>query len=398
MKTKKIILFVLFLGIIVIAAVLLFSKQKTTAYTLTGNIKGLQCVAGKSKGMSYTKDYIYLYGPVKNGKQELDSAKVVNGRFTLEGTTDEPIRATLICMPENSSHPAILQFFIENSDIHITGKYAAADYGSPFEDIKVSGSATEDEYKKLIAGADEFSGRSKLQEEYRKASEKNDTGSFAALQEKLRESYDKNAEYLREYYDSHPQSYIRLYSLGNSIPGDEQGINNLEKQLKEMDTVMQSSFTAKQILSSIEEKRKGMAIGPGRIAIDFVQPDIDGNSVKLSDYKGKYVLLDFWASWCAPCRAENPNVLKAYNKYHKKGLEVLSVSLDTDREAWLKAVKQDGLPWKQVSELKGFKSEAALKYVILSIPTTFLINPEGIIVAKNLRGEVLEENLKEIFK
>ena len=135
----------------------------------------------------------------------------------------------------------------------------------------------------------------------------------------------------------------------------------------------------------------------GRQAIDFTQPDVNGKNISLSSYKGKYVLVDFWASWCGPCRTENPNVLKAYNDYKEKGFDVLGISLDNDKAAWLKAIQKDHLPWTQVSDLKAQNNDAYVAYGIKGIPFNVLLDKNGVIVGKNLRGEGLEKKLKEIL-
>ncbi|GAB3332683.1 TlpA disulfide reductase family protein [Marivirga atlantica] len=135
----------------------------------------------------------------------------------------------------------------------------------------------------------------------------------------------------------------------------------------------------------------------GVVAPDFSMPTPEGDTVSLSDYRGGYVLVDFWAAWCKPCRAENPNVVAAYNKYKDQGFEILGVSLDKKREDWLKAIEQDGLEWTQVSDLKYWQTPVVQEYKISGIPFSLLIGPEGKIVAKNLRGDELHQKLEEIY-
>jgi len=145
---------------------------------------------------------------------------------------------------------------------------------------------------------------------------------------------------------------------------------------------------------------KMMAIKPvsvGQKAPEFTATGMDGKPVNLADYKGKYVMLDFWASWCAPCRHENPNVVKQYGIYHPKGLNILGISLDTDKGAWMQAAATDKLTWTHVSDLKTFEGPTEKLYHIEAIPSNFIINPEGIIIAKNVTGSDLEEFLNKTF-
>lgn len=140
------------------------------------------------------------------------------------------------------------------------------------------------------------------------------------------------------------------------------------------------------------------SVGIGSTAPEIILSNPEGETISLSSLKGKYVLLDFWAGWCAPCRRENPNLVKAYNKYNDKGFEIYQVSLDKSRDEWLRAIKADNLTWTQVSDLKFWGSPIAKLYYIKSIPANFLIDPYGKIVAQNLRGQALEEKLHEIYK
>ncbi|MBI3233320.1 MAG: TlpA family protein disulfide reductase [Bacteroidetes bacterium] len=135
----------------------------------------------------------------------------------------------------------------------------------------------------------------------------------------------------------------------------------------------------------------------GKVMADINLPDPSGNMIKLSSLRGQYVLVDFWASWCRPCRAENPNVVKAYKKYHGKGFEIFGVSLDDNNDKWKKAIDADNLTWKHVSELKGWQSDVCRKYNVNSIPFSILLDKDGKIIATNLRGEELENKLKELL-
>jgi peroxiredoxin len=149
-----------------------------------------------------------------------------------------------------------------------------------------------------------------------------------------------------------------------------------------------------EFIARIEGLRK---LSPGAIAPEIELPDQHGNLLSLSSLRGKYVLIDFWAAWCGPCRRENPNVVKLYNKYKGPDFEIFGVSLDRKKEDWIQAIQDDGLMWKHVSDLQYFNSEAARDYSIDAIPATYLIDKEGKIIGKNLRGKSLEDKLAELF-
>jgi peroxiredoxin len=139
------------------------------------------------------------------------------------------------------------------------------------------------------------------------------------------------------------------------------------------------------------------ALAIGQLAPEISLPNPDGTVVPLSSLRGKYVLVDFWAKWCGPCRRENPNIVRAYNQYKDKGFTVYGVSLDRSKADWLQGIQEDGLTWTHVSDLKYWQSEAAKTYNITAIPFSLLLDPNGKIIAKNLRGQALDEKLEEVL-
>lgn len=197
---------------------------------------------------------------------------------------------------------------------------------------------------------------------------------------------------LKEFIWTITPSLAAFYGL-ESLPVDDHFTFHDSVAQKFKEELPGNMFT-EELTSRVESLRK-LAIGAEAPEISLPNPE--GETVTLSSLRGNYVLIDFWAAWCKPCRVENPNVVRLYEEYSDNNFEILGVSLDRDRNAWLKAIEQDGLQWKQVSDLKYFNSEAASDYQISAIPATYLIGPDGKIIAKGLRGPTLEAKLKEIF-
>jgi peroxiredoxin len=173
--------------------------------------------------------------------------------------------------------------------------------------------------------------------------------------------------------------------------------NEVEPLFLSLPEAKRNSPSGQEMAKKIETAKK---TGIGAIALDFTQNDTLGKPVTLSTFRGHYVLVDFWASWCGPCRAENPNVVEAFNQYKEKGFQILGVSLDqpNGKEKWMKAIHDDKLTWMHVSDLKYWKNEVAVLYGIQAIPQNFLLDPTGKIIGKDLRGDALKKKLAEIYQ
>jgi peroxiredoxin len=220
--------------------------------------------------------------------------------------------------------------------------------------------------------------------------------------EPAKEAFRKKAERFsddvvktgREFIKTHPGNIASLWLLINEMRTRTEPSEFADLLASTTKSLQQSKYgkMAAEYLKSTKANALGIT------ADDFTQQDVNGKPVKLSSFRGKYVLIDFWASWCGPCRQENPNLVQAYNKFKNKNFTILGVSLDEDKARWVRAIQQDNLTWTQVSDLGGWGNEVAVQYGIQSIPANVLIDPQGKIIARNLRGRALEEKLAKLLK
>lgn len=332
----------------------------------------------------------------RNGDNSVnDSLKPDNGRFTYKAKLGEPVLATFrvrYTQQPGGARPKMeaIPVFLEPGKISITVK-------DSLKNLTVKGSVAHEDYRKLVESQKMYtSNLEQLYQEWSRYGKEKNKEAQSAVEARI-DSIDKvmKEAVFRSFVNERPNSPVALYAV-KQYAGYDIDAEKVGPLFEALPTKTRNWPSAVAFREQIEIAKK---TGIGKFAMDFTQNDTLGMPVSLSQFRGKYVLVDFWASWCGPCRVENPNVVKVFNQYKHKGFTVLGVSLDRPnaKDKWLKAIHDDGLAWTQVSDLKFWDNEVARLYGIRAIPQNFLIDPQGRIIAKNLRGLELEQYLAKTF-
>jgi peroxiredoxin len=327
---------------------------------------------------------VYMEQQIDNKWVKFDSAELVSGKAVFTGKLEYPEFFYIKIKDQSNYLPA----FVEPGEMSII-----ASTGNP-NDRKVEGSEAHTEFAYIIDSTNSLTNAIRqLSMDYRTAQSANDTLTMKKIEEDYEKLSNQKTEFIMDYALSHPASAVPVFVVLNNLHSYE-----LE-ELDQLNSSLDPSITNSRYVKDLNDKVMGLKrVSVGQPYLDFTLNDPEGNPVLLSSVVGKnYVLVDFWAAWCQPCRAENPNIVEAYNLYHDKGFDVFGVSLDRDADSWKKAIEDDGLNWTQVSDLQSWNSAAGKLYGVRSIPHNLLLDPNGIIIEKNLRGEDLQNKLAEIF-
>ena len=349
------------LFLLMVAALPLISFSQTASTVKSGNEEGFEIsghITGFADGTS-----VSFFNQNTNSLEK--KATIENGKFIIKGNLPEPSIIVLVF----GEQPPAVPLFIGNSKVKIEGNK------ENIENLLITGSKTQTQFA-------EYSKSIKPYEQVFAPDAEKDPASVTSV-EKISE----------EFVKKNPSSYVAPIAIIRILQSSE-NVAMADRLYQLVSGDVKKSNLAQYLRQQLELAK----INPiGSEIADFSQQDTSGHTVKISSLRGKYVLIDFWASWCRPCRMENPNVVAAFNKYYQKNFTVLGVSLDQAKPAWLNAIKMDGLTWTHVSDLKGWGNEVAALFHVTSIPQNLLIDPQGKIIAKNLRGEALDKKLGEIF-
>jgi peroxiredoxin len=335
-------------------------------------------ISGQVTGL---KDSTKIY--LRNAKPEkiIDSAVVINGNFTLSGRINERARQAYIFTAKYENYVSL---WLENKPMSIELKTGE------FKKAVVKGSSMQDEEAEFRKQQSYFEvKRDSLNKTLSKTTVEQEK---SMLKKQITDWHEKEQQFLINYITQNPDSFYSAYIVG--VSAISWGKEKTQSAYNKLSAAMKQTPFGKEAKAYISLNK---SILIGNKFEDFEQLNIKGKKIKLSDIKGEYILLDFWAAWCGPCREENPRLVELYKQYQPKGFNILGVSADDNKKAWLDAVKKDGLLWENVSDLRGDNNKAALIYGVNAYPSNYLIDKNGIIIAKNVRGKALEDKLKELL-
>ncbi len=351
-------------------------------------------INGELRGDFEEGTQVFLKKTGDNGQPvELDTTTIVNGKFQFTGTSPEP-DVHYIFVDKLPGYTAII---IENGTINFNAQKDSLGFA------EVDGTLQNEIFFRYLDKSKELSQQARsIQEDMQRASTvQGNEATVTALNDEMQELQEEYKTYEIDFIKNNPNGLISALLLDRALTMNTVEVEEIQGMYDALSQEIKDTKPGRKVVDLIAKKKKeeeaNKSTAIGAKAPEFSGPNPDGEIIALSEVMGKVTLIDFWAGWCRPCRAENPNIVAVYEKYHDKGLNVVGVSLDRTAEAWKNAIADDGLTWNHISNIAYFDDEIARMYNVQAIPAAFLLDENGIIVAKNLRGPQLEAKVSELL-